>query len=174
VNFNSKNVEMMYNMFSNLDSMKNLTVKLDTHNVISMDYMFAFSKSLKSLNLSSFDTRKVKEMNHMFLQCESLEDLDVSSFNTTNVQNFDSMFSDCHSIKVLDLSSFDTTNALSYSNMFYNCENLHRLDISNFHFKLAKLKLNLNSQNPLVIIINKDIEKYIKRQAKDDWMVIVK
>ena len=104
----------------------------DTSQVTNMEGMFAFCKSLESLDLSGFDTSNVLYMPVMFMDCSSLKNLDVSSFDTSNVLYMPGMFMNCSSLKNLDVSNFDTHNVKDMSYMFSFCENLNTLDVSRF------------------------------------------
>jgi surface protein len=87
--------------------------------------MFAYCKSLTSLDVSKFNTSKVTDMSRMFAYCESLTSLDVSNFNTSNVTNMCNMFSYCENLKTIYVGKGWNTNKVEDSKeMFANCPNL--------------------------------------------------
>ena len=106
--------------------------RLDTSDVVDMQYMFSYCSLLFSLDLSDWDTSNVMNMQYMFNNCTSLLSLDVTNFDTSKVTNMYSMFYNCRVLASLDLSSFDTNKVTSMSYMFYNCQELTFLDLSIF------------------------------------------
>ena len=121
----------LFSSFNSLTSI-NFNNNFNTSNVTDMNYMFAFSSSLKSLDLSNFNTTNVTEMNHIFEMCNQLKNIDVSNFNTSNVTDMSFMFSAC-SLTSLNLSNFNTSNATNMQCMFMTCSSLTSLDLSNFN-----------------------------------------
>ena len=117
---------------SSLEEIEGLE-NLNTSEVTNMDRMFAYCKSLKSLDLSHFNTSKVTSMASMFEMCQSLESLDLSSFNTSNVTSMMGMFSGCKSLTSINLSSFNTANVTDMKYMFYECSSLTSIDVINFN-----------------------------------------
>ena len=61
--------------------------------------MFAYCKSIKKLNLSSFETNKVNNMSNMFYKCEALEELNISNFTVKKEAMINDMFSNCNNLK---------------------------------------------------------------------------
>lgn len=115
----------MFYMFAYGRSLTSLDLsKIDTSNVTDMSYMFFCCESLTNLDLSNFDTSKVIYMPFMFQYCYALTSLDLSNFDTSNVINMMNMFATCTSLTSLDLSNFDTSKVINMSNMFSNCESL--------------------------------------------------
>ena len=121
----------LFSSFNSLTSI-NFNNNFNTSNVTDMNYMFAFSSSLKSLDLSNFNTTNVTNMEYMFSGCYSLTSLDLSNFNTSNVTDMSFMFSTC-SLTSLNLSNFNTSNATNMHCMFMCCSSLTSLDLSNFN-----------------------------------------
>ncbi len=122
--FHTDHAEDMCRMFAYCRSLKSLELSsFDTANVEDMSRMFMSNEHLEYLNLEGFDTSKVEDMALMFAWCESLTNLDLSSFNTANVERMDSMFSWCKSLTDLDLSErFVATKAYNpYMYMFTDC-----------------------------------------------------
>ena len=57
-----------------------------------MRAMFSNTRSLATLNLSSFDTANVTNMSGMFAAARSLTTLDLSNFDTAKVTDKSGMF----------------------------------------------------------------------------------
>ena len=94
--------------------------------------MFAYCKSLTSLDLSNFDTSKVTNMSSLFFACESLTSINFDdNFDTSNVTIMNSMFFECESLTSLDLSNFDTSKVTNMIQMFGNCRSLTRIEFGN-------------------------------------------
>lgn len=105
---------------------------LNTSNVTSMKYTFAYNISVSSLNLSTFNTINVETMEGMFLGCNNLTNLNTSSFNTSKVETMEDMFSGCSSLTTLNLSNFNTEVVENLSYMFNGCGSLTTLNVSSF------------------------------------------
>lgn len=100
-----------------------------------MRYMFAYTKDLANLNLTSFDTSKVTSMEGMFQGMNSLTNINLSSFDTRNVTNMSKMFSMTSTnppITNLDLSSFNTSQVTTMERMFEGLAHLQNLNVSSF------------------------------------------
>ena len=102
---------------------------LCTDSVNDMSYMFAFSSSIRALDLSHFNTASVTTMTNMFADC-TLSSLDVSTFNTEKVDDMSYMFYNCNRLTTLNLDSFDTQIVTNMDDMFAHCRNLTRIDVS--------------------------------------------
>ena len=122
----------MFGNLPNLTSIQGIEY-LNTENVTDMDYMFAYCKSLKSIDLSNFNTQNVTSMRYMFAYCSSLTSLDVSNFDTKNVKDIETMFSSCSNLKSIELGNFNTQNVTNMANLFSDCDGLTSIDISSFH-----------------------------------------
>ena len=132
-NFNTSNVTSMYRMFAYRRSLTSLNLSnFNTESVTNMDYMFYVCGGLTSLNISSFNTANVMSMGYMFAGCTSLTDLNLSNINTSNVTNMSCMFGGCSSLTSLNLSNFNTTNVNDMRYMFQNCTRLTSLNLYNF------------------------------------------
>ena len=135
-NFNTENVTVMYNMFSNCKNLSSLTLSesFNTAKVTNMLFMFSGCNNLSSLDLSEFNTANVKNMSSMFRECYKLSSLTLSnSFNTAKVTSMQEMFSGCNKLSSLDLSNFNTAKVTSMQEMFSGCNKLSSLDLSNFN-----------------------------------------
>ena len=90
------NVEGLTNLSQAFYGCENLTSidtsKLDTSNVIRMDFAFSSCYALTNLDLSNFDTSKVIDMGVMFEDCQSLTNLDISNFTFDKVTDYGDMF----------------------------------------------------------------------------------
>ncbi len=104
----------------------------NTSYIKDMSYMFMYTESLKTLDVSSFNTSSVTDMTATFSAITSLENLDLSNFNTSNVTNMAGMFGGSISLESLNVSSFDTSNTLLMVGMFSELNNLKTLDVSSF------------------------------------------
>ena len=133
-NFNTSKVINMTSMFAFCKSLTSLDLSsFDTSNVTNMYEMFGLCTNLTSLDLSSFDTGEVTNMGCMFRSCENLTTLDLSSFDTSNVTSMYEMFCLCKGLTSLDVSSFNTSNVTNMSDMFNGCNKLISLDLSSFN-----------------------------------------
>ena len=101
------------------------------NNLTKIDYMFAFCKTLTSLDLSNFNTKDVINMSYMFWNCKSLTSLNLSNCNTKNVITMRQMFSGCKSLTSLNLANFNTKNVTDMSSLFFNCEKLKEIKLQN-------------------------------------------
>ena len=133
-NLNTSNVTDMHSMFAFCRSLKSLNLSsFDTSNVTDMACMFDYCEKLATLNISNFNTEKVTTFYNMFAGCKLLTSLDVSHFNTEKATNMCGMFSNCKLLTSLDVSHFDTTNVVEMSFMFAYCSSLTSLDVSHFN-----------------------------------------
>ncbi len=160
VNFNNVNLsEVVYmsGMFNNTGLVSIDLSNMDTHNVRSMDAMFATCPNLTYANLSNLgsnilsnlsglfsgDTNLVtivmnnfdfgtSYMASLFAGLSTVETISLQGVKTGRVEYMQSMFSGCSSLTSLDLSSFDTSSATSLNSMFSGCSSLTSLDLSSF------------------------------------------
>ncbi|EOL44147.1 BspA family leucine-rich repeat surface protein [Enterococcus caccae] len=129
--FDTSNVTLMRDMFSNTSSLVSLDLSyFDTSRVIDMGFMFSYASSLANLNLSSFNTSNVVYMRSMFFGTKNINHLDLSNFDTNRVEDMSGMFMRS-GVKKLDISHFDTSNATDMSGMFSGLS-LDGLDVSHF------------------------------------------
>ncbi|MFK4935467.1 MucBP domain-containing protein [Lactococcus garvieae] len=94
-----------------IDGLENL----DTSHQGSMNFMFANTPKLKSLDLKSFITINTYSMEYMFAG-SGVEQLDLSNFNTLTKVNTSKMFLNAHHLKVLKLGenfAFNGHNSVS-------------------------------------------------------------
>ena len=99
--------------------------------VTSLEGLFYYCFSLKTLNLSNFNTINVTDMRNMFAFCSNLPTLDVSNFDTINVTSMYNMFYYCDKLTTLDLSNFNTINVTDMSYMFQGCNSLTTVKVIN-------------------------------------------
>ncbi|MFT9084490.1 MAG: BspA family leucine-rich repeat surface protein [Leuconostoc pseudomesenteroides] len=98
-----------------------------------MDYMFAYTSALTSLNLTNFKTDNVTTMAYMF-SATALTTLDLHSWNVDTVLTFQGMFLSAK-FTTLDLSNWGenrSANNVIMSSMFQNTPNLKNLTLTNF------------------------------------------
>ena len=127
----NKDCSCLFADYENLEVIEGLE-NLETGQVENMSEMFAFCKSLRTLDVSHFDTSQVSDMRYMFYWCKDLEKLDVSHFDTSQVGDMSCMFFDCEGLEKLDVSHFDTNQVRDMNRMFCWCEGLEKLDVSYF------------------------------------------
>ena len=107
---------IFYGCFS-LKSIK-LSENFNTSNVDSMFNMFSQCHSLISLNLSSFDTSKVTDMGDMFNNCKNLKYLDIPHFSPINIISIRNMFVSMNSLIYLNIYSLEINNNIDKTNAF--------------------------------------------------------
>ena len=116
-----------------------------TQNIISIDFSyfnsssvkslrstFYMARSLQSIDFTNFDSSSVTDMGFMFGICSSLKFVDLSGFDTSLVIDMSNMFYVCGSLTSVELSSFNTQNVKYMNNMFFTCSKLKSLDLSSF------------------------------------------
>ena len=86
-----------------------------------MTGLFCDSKTIQTLDLSSFDTSKVTNMAFMFQDSKSEKITFGNKFSTPKVQTMQAMFARVK-IKTLDLSGFTFENALNKKDMFHGAD----------------------------------------------------
>ena len=134
---NEDSSELFYN-FSSLKSIE-FNNNFDTVNTTNMYQMFADSRELITLDLTTFDTQNVTNMAGMFMSTATTNPMKLetiileSNFNTSNVTTMNAMFANCTSLKKLDVSHFNTSNVTNMREMFSSCYSLPFLDLSNWN-----------------------------------------
>ena len=127
---------------------------LDTSNVTSMSFMFAFQEEISDLNLNDWDTSNITDMSGVFYGCFKVKpivtnwntskvttmaglflqayeaDPDVSKWNTSKVESMQGMFSNAKSAKP-DVSKWDTSKLVDIAFMFDGAESADP-DVSNW------------------------------------------
>ena len=120
---------MFYSCYS-LEEVSDLS-GLYTKNLIRIDGMFRYCKSLETLDLSGFYTSNLTYLQELFSGCTNLREITgISNWNTSNVTNMAYVFADCSSLVTLDLSGWSTANVTSIYEMFYNCRSLKTVNVS--------------------------------------------
>ncbi|NHI99050.1 BspA family leucine-rich repeat surface protein [Lactococcus garvieae] len=132
--FDTQTVISMEGMFWFANSLKSLDLShFNTKNVTNMAYMFASAHSLTDLNIESFRTDKVQDMRRMFLGTWGLDYLDLSHFDTSAVTDMNHMFAGSRIVNLdIDRENFDTSSVTDMSLMFAHTRNLERIDLSGF------------------------------------------
>lgn len=88
---------------------------LDTSNITSMTYMFAYSRPTK-VDLSHFDVSSCEDFSYMFYNnCATA--LDLSTFRLSNTANMSAMFSNARALKLFIPKGFRATGG-AVSNAF--------------------------------------------------------
>ena len=107
--------------------------KIDTSNVVNMEYMFCKAYSLIYLDVSKWNTSNVTDMSNMFNEAQKLTYLDVSNWDTRNVESMGEMFCNTISLTCLNISNWDTSNVINMALMFSYAKSLITLDLSNWN-----------------------------------------
>lgn len=90
-----------------------------------MDSWFFRCKSMTACDLRKLNTSNVVDMNWMFNSCSSLTTIgDLSNWDTSKVTDMGNMFNYCSKLTSLDLSNWDTTNVTNMIGMFIGCTKL--------------------------------------------------
>lgn len=126
-------------LFFNMRALENINFNnnFDTSNVEIMQWMFAGSNSLTTLDLSSFDTSNVYNMGGMCSSWDPIEgNFGTSSlqniifgenFKTSNVTYMYHMFNECSNLKELNLCSFNTSKVTDMIEVFRNTQNIENI-----------------------------------------------
>ena len=99
------------------------------------NYMFAFMRALKTVDLTEFDSTYVEKLSYMFYYDASLESLDFSEFNTPNLKEMGSIIRYSTTITWIDLSSFDTSHVTYMTDLFEGCTALETVIIDNWDLR---------------------------------------
>ena len=70
--FKTTNAKSMSFMFSNCSSLANISVKIDTSSITTMQSMFESCTNLRYVDLSSFNTNKCNKFTNMFANTTNL------------------------------------------------------------------------------------------------------
>ena len=65
--FITSKVTLMNNMFSNCESLSEISIKFDTKLVQDMSNIFRYCKSLQNMDLKNLDISSVKNISHMLV-----------------------------------------------------------------------------------------------------------
>ncbi len=127
---------------TNLTTIEGLNY-LNTENMTNMNGMFAYCRSLTSIDVGHFNTANSVNMGGMFYGCSGVSSLDVSNFNTSKVTNMYGMFQDCSGLTTLDVSHFNTSKVITMGSMFQNCSGLTMLDLGSFNINKVENLSNI-------------------------------
>ena len=147
-NFDFSHVTNMYSTFYSGRFGEIIFDGIDTSGVVSMNYVFAYTKGIEKLDLSELDFDSVttlnsfsyssdvkevifgdvnspnlKDISNMFAYTRYLEKIDWGNFNTSQIENVYYMF-ESSGISKLDLSSLDFSNVKSFDYFLTSTENL--------------------------------------------------
>ena len=110
--------------FEELETIEGIE-NLNTEQVTSMEYMFYYTPTLETIDLTHFNTANVTNMYGMFQDSPKLRTLDLSSFNTEKVTDMASMFSGCTALTTIYCNDdWNSDVVKNSSGMFNACENL--------------------------------------------------
>lgn len=105
------------------------------------NYMFAWMKSLESVDMTGWDSSNVKYMVSMFYYCTSLPSIDLSSWDISKLESMDSIFHSCSKMETVTLPR-GNTNLKWMQYMFYYCGSLKTVDLSGMKFNNAVEEVN--------------------------------
>lgn len=71
----------------------------NTTNVGDMSYAFYGCSSLETINFN-FNTNKALNLNYMFAYTNQIKSLDLSNFNTENCISYENIFLDCNNLTI--------------------------------------------------------------------------
>lgn len=93
---------------------------LDTSNVTSMSFMFAFQEEISDLNLNDWDTSNITDMSGVFYGCFKVKPI-VTNWNTSKVTTMAGLFLQAYEAEP-DVSKWDTSKVESMQGMFSNAK----------------------------------------------------
>lgn len=93
---------------------------LDTSNVTSISFMFAFQEEISDLNLNDWDTSNITDMSGVFYGCYKVKPI-VTNWNTSKVTRMAGMFLQAYEAEP-DVSKWDTSKVESMQGMFSNAK----------------------------------------------------
>lgn len=106
--------------FQNLTNCTSMNLeKMDTSDVVDMQYMFYKCTNLSNVDFTNFDTSLVETMTYMFALCNSLMELDLSSFNTSSVLDMSQMFRQSKMQKIYTSNNFVVNQVTNSIGMFW-------------------------------------------------------
>lgn len=142
-NLNTKNVQLMNNMFAYCSTLRSLDLSsFSTEKVTRMDRMFDNCKELTLITVGDlFTTQNVQDMSYMFNHCEKLQKLTTTSnslakLDTRSAQNMSGMFSGCNTMNEWlseAVKEFQTDRVTDMSEMFWYCSSVKELDLTSFN-----------------------------------------
>ena len=131
----------------------------------SAEYMFAYMKNLKTIDVSGLDTSNVTSMEGMFwnnttsVDSPALQSIKFGPrFDTSKVKNMSKMFMCDRLVSSLDVSNFNTSNVEDMEEMFCQCESLTSLDVS--HFNTSKVTTMAGMFNNCRSLISLDVSNF--------------
>ena len=135
---NLSKVTRAFNMFRDCYSLETLdTSSWTLASCNTIDYMFYNCNSLGTLDVSKFTTR-VSKLNGVFAYCKSVKTLDLASFNSSNVTEMQKTFMNCESLTSLNVNRLNVSKVTHFINCFQNCSSIAKIDISNWNMTNAK------------------------------------
>ena len=132
-NLETSDVHSFVYTFAWDDSLVDLDLsKLKTTNLEITGNMFDGCYNLKTVKTGNWDTSNVVSMGSMFQGCSSLETVDVDNWDTSKVTNMGEMFIQCYKLNHLNVSKWNTGKVTKMAGMFQNCQDLTELDVKNW------------------------------------------
>ena len=133
-NLNAKNVEVIYNAFTNTPIIDADLSKWGCKNISSIYGLFDGCKKLRSVNLTGWDIPNANSLKKLFYNCYELASIKgIEDWDTSNVTDMGGTFRECKPLKTLDLSRWNVSKVESMNRMFNQCGSLETVgDLSNW------------------------------------------
>lgn len=170
-NFNS--CKTLANLYNGSSSIKHISLKnIDAQLVTTMEYAFANTASLESIDLSGMKMPKLTNIKNIFENCGA-EELDLSSWNPTTATTTTYLFNGCRNLKRLNLSGFTFAKNQSFQYCFNNCSSLEYLDIRNWDVSKITTATNANYMfnyipyNCIIVVKNETCRTWVKGKRSD-------
>ena len=127
--YTNKLSNQLFRGLVNLTSIEGLE-HVNTKGTTSFAEMFAFCKSLRSIDLSGFDTSNATNFGKMFFACETISSLNLSKFDTENVTYCEAMFRSAKNLRSVNFGDkFQMYKVASFNQMFA-CTGFVNLDLN--------------------------------------------
>lgn len=137
VNFNTSNVQNMYQMFNGCEKLETLDVSnFNTAKVTNMKSVFNGCFRIKQLDLSNWRTNALTGtgIQYMFANCFALQQIiGLENFYTNNLTSLNNLFQDCCSLEDLSgISNWNVGKVITMNSVFKDCFGIKTLDLSNW------------------------------------------
>nr|MCR5425894.1 DUF4214 domain-containing protein [Lachnospiraceae bacterium] len=125
------NVVDMNGVFRFCRSLKTFIPPKNVVRVVGVVNLFQNCESLRTVDVSWLEQSELEGMALMFASCFQLEEVrGLTSLKTGKVKSMQQLFQSCRKLKHLDLSGWDVVNMDSAKWMFQNCSSLESVDMS--------------------------------------------
>ncbi|KRK64922.1 hypothetical protein FC72_GL001772 [Companilactobacillus tucceti DSM 20183] len=133
-NFNTDNANKMNDMFAYTKSLVSVNGIFNTSSVSTIHGIFDNSSisDISNLHIDEWKTDKVTDFAYAFRETNFSALPEISGWKTDSGENFSHMFQGMPNLTTLNLSKWNTSNATDMSFMFSNDNKLSNVDISNF------------------------------------------